>query len=116
MPHSPTDEAPVFLAVTARHDRRSERVMIILNNGAVVRFPPSLLPGLEQANPNDLRKIEVEGGVYGLHVASLGADISLPSLLRDNLGSAIMKLPAACTDTSKTNRGLSGRPRKTRAF
>ena len=50
------------VAVAARSDRRSAPVMITLNTGAVVGFPLSFLPGLEQAKPDDLRKIEVEGG------------------------------------------------------
>ena len=51
------------VAVAARYDRRSAPVMITLNTGAVVGFPLSFLPGLD-----DLRKIEIEGGGYGLHV------------------------------------------------
>ena len=51
-----------LVAVGARYDRRSALVMITLNTGAVVGFPLSFLPGLEQAKPDDLRKIEVEGG------------------------------------------------------
>ena len=101
-----------LLAVAARYDRRSERVMITLNNGAVVGFPLSFLPGLEKAKPDELRKIKVEGGGYGLHVASLDADISVPSLLADHLGSSIMKLAVARAAASKANGRLGGRPRK----
>jgi hypothetical protein len=101
-----------LLATTARYDRRSERVMITLNGGAVVGFPLSALPGLERATPDDLRKIEVEGGGYGLHVASLDADISIPSLLADQLGSTIMRRAVARANASKSNGRLGGRPRK----
>jgi Protein of unknown function (DUF2442) len=80
-----------LLAVDARYDRRNQRVMITLNNGAVVGFPLAVLPGLEQATPDDLRKIEVAGGGYGLHIASLDADISIPTLLEDQLGSTAMR-------------------------
>lgn len=80
-----------LLAVRAQYDRRGGRVMITLNNGAVVGFPLSALPGLEGATPDDLRRIEVEGGGYGLRVAKLDADISLPQLLADQLGSTLMK-------------------------
>ena len=101
-----------LLAVDARYDRRNGRVMITLNTGAVVGFPLSTLPGLEQATPDDLRKIEVEGGGYGLHVAGLDADISIPSLLADQLGSTIMRRAVARANASKANGRLGGRPRK----
>ena len=101
-----------LLAVAARYDRRSGRVMITLNTGAAVGFPLSFLPGLEQARPEDLRKIEVEGGGYGLHIASLDADFSVPALLADHLGSLIMKLAVARAVASKANGHLGGRPRK----
>lgn len=89
--------------------------MITLNSGAMVGFPLSVLPGLEHASPDDLRKIEVEGGGYGLHVACLDADISIPALLADQLGSTIMKHAVARADASKANGRLGGRPRKTEA-
>jgi len=101
-----------LLAVDARYDRRNDRVMITLNTGAVVGFPLSALPGLEQAAPDDLRKIEVEGGGYGLHVASLDADISIPTLLENQLGSTIMRRAVVRANASKANGRLGGRPRK----
>jgi hypothetical protein len=103
-----------LLAVDARYDRRGERVMITLNNGAVVGFPLTVLPGLEHATPNDLRKIEVEAGGYGLHVAALDADISVPSLLAEQLGSTVMKRAVARANASKANGRLGGRPRTSR--
>jgi hypothetical protein len=104
-----------LLATDARYDRRNERVMITLNNGAVVGFPLSALPGLEHATPDDLRKIELEGGGYGLRVASLDADISIPSLLADQLGSTVMRRAVARANASKANGRPGGRPRKTEA-
>jgi len=104
-----------LLAVDARYDRRGGRVMITLNNGAVVGFPLSALPGLECATLDDLRNIEVEGGGYGLHVATLDADISIPSLLADQLGSTIMRRAIARANASKANGRLGGRPRKPKA-
>ncbi len=83
-----------------------------MNSGAVVGFPLAVLPGLEQATPDDLRKIEVEGGGYGLHVASLDADISIPTLLEDQLGSTIMRRAVTRANASKANGRLGGRPRK----
>ena len=104
-----------LLAVAARYDRRSGRVMIALNTGAVVGFPLAVLPGLENATPDDLRKIEVEGGGYGMRVARLDADISIPALLADQLGSTIMKHAVARVSASQANGRLGGRPRKVEA-
>jgi hypothetical protein len=104
-----------LLATSAKYDRRTERVMITLNSGAVVGFPLSALPGLEQATTDDLRKIEIEGGGYGLHVPALDADISIPALLADQLGSTVMTRAVARTNASQANGRLGGRPRKPRA-
>jgi hypothetical protein len=102
-------------AVEARYDRRGMRVMITLTNGTVVGFPLSVLPGLEHATPDDLRKIEVEGNGYGLRVASLDADISVPQLLADQLGSTVMRRAVARANASKANGQLGGRPPKPKA-
>jgi len=104
-----------LLAVKARYDRRSGRVMIVLSNGAVVGFPLSALSGLEHAMPDDLREIEIEGGGYGLRVAALDADISVPALLADQLGSTVMTRAVARAEASKANGRLGGRPRKPQA-
>ena len=101
-----------LLAVNARYDRRGGRVMITLNNGAVVGLPLSVLPGLESATPEQLRKIEVEAGGYGLRVASLDADISVPALLADQLGSVVMRRAVARASASRASGRLGGRPRK----
>lgn len=101
-----------LLAVSARYDSRSARVMIVLTNDAVVGFPLSVMPGLEHATPADLRKIEIEGGGYGLHVPSLDADISVPQLLADQLGSTVMSRAVARASASRANGQSGGRPKK----
>ena len=104
-----------LLAVSARYDSRTGRVVIDLNNGAVVGFPLSVLPGLERATTRDLRKIVIEGGGYGLHVPALDADLSIPALLEDQLGSTIMKRAVVRAGASRANGRLGGRPRKPKA-
>ena len=103
-----------LLAVSARFDRRGGRVMIALNSGAVVGFPLSVLPGLEHATPDELRHIAVEAGGYGLRVECLDADISVPQLLADQLGSTIMKQAITRANASRANGRLGGRPSKPR--
>lgn len=104
-----------LLAVSARYDRRGERVIITLNNGMIVGFPRAVLPGLEHAHPDQLRTITVEAGGYGLHVAALDADISVPRLLEKQLGSTTMKMAQARAAASRANGRLGGRPRKPHA-
>lgn len=104
-----------LVAVSARYDRRSGRVMITLNTNAVVGFPLASLPGLESATPEQLRHIAVEGHGYGLRVACLDADISVPQLLADQLGSTVMKRVIVRASASRANGRLGGRPRKTSA-
>jgi len=100
-----------LLAVSARYDRRGGRVMIALNNGAVVGFPLASLPGMENATPDELRHIVVEGE----GVACLDADISVPQLLADQLGSTVMKRAVVRASASRANGRLGGRPRKSQA-
>ncbi len=104
-----------LLAVSARFDRRGGRVMIKLNNGAVVGFPLSALSGLERATPEDLKGLMIEGGGCGLRVESLDADISIPQLLADQLGSTLMRRSIVRADASRANGRLGGRPRKPKA-
>jgi Protein of unknown function (DUF2442) len=101
-----------LLAVSARYDRRSKHVLIHLNSGAIVGFPLAFLPGLENASADELSEIMVEGGGYGLHVPSLDADISVPNLLADHLGSSLMKRAIARATASRANGRLGGRPKK----
>jgi hypothetical protein len=104
-----------LLAVSARYDRRGERVIVTLNNGTIVGFPLAALPGLQHAEPNELRVIEVEAGGYGLHIPALDADISVPRLLEEQLGSTSMKVAQARAAASRANGRLGGRPRKSQA-
>jgi hypothetical protein len=104
-----------LLATDARYDRRRKRLFITLNNGTIVGFPLAVLPGLEHAEPDQLRVIEVEAGGYGLHVPVLDADISVPRLLEEHLGSTAMKIAQARAAASRANGRLGGRPRKSKA-
>jgi hypothetical protein len=101
-----------LLALDARYDEDNGRLMITLNNGAIVGFPLSACPGLERAGPDDLREIEVDEGGYGLHIQSLDADISVPQLLADELGSVLMKRTIVRRNASRANGRLGGRPRR----
>jgi hypothetical protein len=45
-------------AISARYDRRVSRIMVSLNNGLELAFPPHLAEGLADAKPADLAVIE----------------------------------------------------------
>jgi hypothetical protein len=75
-------------AERAHYDAASGRVVVELRDGCLFAFPPSLAQGLENATPEQLAEVEVEGAGYGLHWESLNADLSVPGLLAGRFGSA----------------------------
>jgi hypothetical protein len=74
-------------AVEARYDRRRTRVVVSLDNGLELAFPPELAEGLDQAAPADLSEIEISPTGLGLHWPRLDADLYLPGLLSGVFGS-----------------------------
>ena len=110
-------------AVSARYDRRSARVVVELNTGVQVAFPPRLAEGLADASPADLADIEITPTGLGLHWPKLDADLHVPSLLQGVLGSKrwmAAQLGAAGgrastdakTAAARENGRKGGRPRK----
>jgi Protein of unknown function (DUF2442) len=74
-------------AISARYDRRLGRIVIQLSSGLDLAFSPQNAPGLENAIPSQLRKIEVSPSGLGIHFPELDADLYLPALLQGFLGS-----------------------------
>lgn len=113
-------------AVSARYDRRSARIVVRLNSGVELRFPPELAQGLAGATPEDLVDIEISPAGTGLHFPSLDADLYVPSLLGGLTGSRQWMAQAlgqaggtrnsqAKAEAARANGKLGGRPRKTQA-
>jgi len=111
-------------AVSARYDRRSSRIIVVLNTGVQIAFPVDLAEGLAGAAAGDLAQIEISPTGLGLHWPRLDADLYVPSLLRGMLGSKswmARQLGAAggrARSTAKTvasreNGRKGGRPSKT---
>src|SRR5437868_1041094 len=75
------------IAVAARYDRRSGRVVVELSSGIDVMFSPENAQGLEGAKPAQLGTIEISPSGLGLHFPKLDADLYLPALLDGWLGS-----------------------------
>jgi len=73
-------------AVSVRHDRRGNRVVIGLVSGIELGLIPSRIPGLESAKPSDLQQAEITPSGFGIHFPSLNVDIYIPSLIMDSVG------------------------------
>ena len=74
-------------AKSARYDRRTNRIVVELRNGATFMFPAELAQGLAGASPKDLAEVKVTPSGAGLRWPNLDADFSLPNLLAGEFGS-----------------------------
>lgn len=110
-------------AIAARYDRRVSRIMVSLNNGLELAFPPHLAEGLADAKPTDLAIIEITPTGLGLHWPKLNADLYLPALLEGIFGSPRwmagllgksggLARTAAKAAAARENGRKGGRPRK----
>lgn len=68
-------------ATGVRYDARQRRILVDLNTGLTIMFPPSMVEGLQDAKLRDLREIEISPSGFGLHFPRIDADIYLPGLL-----------------------------------
>jgi hypothetical protein len=73
-------------AISARYDRRVSRIVVTLDNGLELAFPPRLAQGLEDAPPAKLAKIEISPSGLGLHWPELDADLYVPGLIAGIFG------------------------------
>jgi len=74
-------------AVAVHYDPRRPRIVVGLNNGLELAFPPSLAEGLAGASPAELADVEISPAGLGLHWPKLGADLYIPALLQGIFGS-----------------------------
>jgi len=74
-------------AVRAHYDRRVSRVIISLDSGLELAFPPRMAQGLEHATPAELANIEISPLGDGLHWPAIDADLYVPALLQGVFGS-----------------------------
>lgn len=112
------------IAIGARYDPGSNRIVIALSSGIEVSFPPQKAQGLEHAQATDLREIEISPSGLGIHFPRVDADLYLPALLEGMFGSRhwmaaqMGKLGGQVRSTAKAraareNGKRGGRPRKT---
>jgi hypothetical protein len=74
-------------AESAHYDAGRNRVIIRMNTGLELGFPPHAVEGLQSASAEDLRDIKVEAFGLGIHFPRLDADLYVPALLGGALGS-----------------------------
>ena len=110
-------------ALSARYDRRSDRVVIDLVNGCTYAFPVQFVQDLQGASHDDLAKIEVDGLGLNLHWPAPDVDLYVPALVggifgtRDWMAKELarragqVKSPAKAA-AARANGSKGGRPRK----
>ena len=110
-------------ATSARYDRSRARIIVALNNGLELAFPPELAEGLAGAKAADLNEIKLTPTGLGLHWPRLDADLYLPALMEavfgstrwvaERMGSVGGKATTASKQAAaRANGKLGGRPRK----
>ncbi len=73
-------------AVAARYDAATDRMIVELASGATFAFPPALVEFLQDATPEQLAEVEVQGTGFGLHWKTLDVDYTVPGLLNGIFG------------------------------
>lgn len=99
-------------AVSARFDRRSHRVRVRLDTGIDFSFDPKQAYGLQDAAPEDLAGVTIEGVGSTLHFPRLDADFSVARLLEGFLGPLNWTRQERRAAASRENGKQGGRPRR----
>ncbi|WP_374343494.1 DUF2442 domain-containing protein [Phenylobacterium sp.] len=99
-------------AISARFDRRTQKLLIKLNTGIDFAFDPRLAAGLSDASPDDLVGVSVEGMGSTLHFPRLDADFTVSRLLEGFLGPLDWTRREARALASRENGKRGGRPKR----
>lgn len=111
-------------AIAARYDRRVGRIVVTLQSGLELAFPPRLAEGLQGASVEALSQIEITPSGLGLHWPQLDADLFVPGLIEGVFGSKAWMAremgakggrtrSEAKAEAARQNGKRGGRPRKT---
>ena len=99
-------------AVSARYDKRNDRIVVSLDNDFRFSFDPRHVRGLDTAPRENLTGVSVQGTGSTLHFPLLDADYSVSRLLERFLGPRDgTKLEALASASRATDR-QSGRSRR----
>lgn len=113
-------------ASAAHYDRATGRVVIELADGCAYAFPARLVQDLQEASPDELADMEVDGLGFNLHWPSLDVDLYVPALVAGVFGTrewmvrelarvAGSKRSPAKAAAARSNGTKGGRPRKSAA-
>jgi Protein of unknown function (DUF2442) len=116
-------DARIPQAVSANYDRKTGRIVVHLSSKLIVSFSPADVEGLEGAQPDQLKEIEISPSGFGIHFPALDADLHVPGLLEGFLGSKAWMASRlgqmggrsrskGKQAASRVNGKLGGRPRK----
>lgn len=115
-----TVESPLDV-VEAHYDRACDTLDLTLRKGVIVRFPRRQIWELADKSPDEVAEIEIQPGGDGLTFPRTDVDISVPGLLREELGAlfarALGRRARGRTSpqkaiSSKENGKKGGRPMK----
>jgi hypothetical protein len=76
-----------YAASEAHYDRDSDRIVVSFPTGVQISVPPKHVQGLETATPAQLEVIELSPSGLALHFPAVDADMYIPALMHNVLGS-----------------------------
>lgn len=76
-----------YAASEAHYDQATGRVVVSFPTEVQISFPPQKVQGLSDATEQDLQLIELSPSGLSLHFPSLDADVYIPALMQNILGS-----------------------------
>jgi len=76
-----------YAASEAHYDRQTGRVVVTFPTELQISFPPQKVQGLSEATEQDLQHIELSPSGLSLHFPKVDADVYIPALMQNILGS-----------------------------
>lgn len=111
-----------YAASSAHYDRSTGRVVVTFPTGTVISFLPSKVQGLSAASADQLEGIELSPSGLSLYFPAVDADVYIPALMQDVLGSKAWMAQIGKTggavrserkaDAARENGRLGGRPKR----
>ena len=111
-----------LLAVSARYDRKAQRVVLELTSGFQFAFPVRAIPALGAATSAQLAAVEVDPSGISLHWDALDVDLSVPGLVLSLVGEKEQRRQLASlagksrsvakANAARANGAKGGRPKR----